>query len=196
MRTLRIVVLVGLMGSLAGFAAAQTSTSAAGSSTAPTSATSTTSTASTSNGFSASGGAIALHYAGAWSAASVERESFDFLDFGATKANHLYVQGLELEMPTPGVDAYLGGVTIQPNIAGLFKKTNLPAGSLGVFFDGNIGNGLPTSGGSHVTWLAGGGVLYNFTVALAWQPLMVQYGRFGTNSFVAMSTQLQFAFGK
>jgi len=148
-----------------------------------------------SNGFAAAGGPIAVHYNGTWSAASFTRESYDFVDFGANKANHLYLQGVELVMPTPGVNVYMGGVAIQPDLSAAFKKVNVPAGSFGVFFDGNAGNGVPSTGASHISWLAGGGVLYKITNALTWTPLTVQYGRFGSAGFVAMSTQLQFVFG-
>jgi hypothetical protein len=148
-----------------------------------------------SNGFAASGGPIAIHYNGTWSAASFTRESYDLVDFGATKANHVSIQGVELVMPQPGVNIYLGGVTLQPDLSSLFKKVNVPAGSFGAFFDANAGNGIPSTGPSHVSWLAGGGVLYKFTGSLSWTPLAVQYGRFGGTGFVAMSTQLQFVFG-
>lgn len=159
-------------------------------------ATTTTATASTSNGFASSAGPVAVHYNGTWSAASFERESYDLYDFGATKSNHVYIQGLELEMPTPAVNLYMGGVVIQPDLSALLKKTNLPAGSFGVYFDGNVGNGVPATGNSAISWLAGGGVLYKLNGALTWQPLTVQYGRFGGNGFAAMSTQLQVIFGK
>ena len=151
--------------------------------------------ASISDGFSASGGPVAIHYNGTWSAASFTRESYDVADFGAAKSSHLYIQGVEVVMPTPGVNLYLGGLAYRPDISKLFQKTNLPAGSFGVFFDGNVGNGVPSTGPSHISWVAGGGVLYKLTDALSWTPLTAQYGRFGGTGFSAISTQLQFIFG-
>jgi hypothetical protein len=153
----------------------------------------TTTTAST--GFSTSAGPLAVEYRGVWSAASLERESYDFYDFGATKTNHVYVQGIELEMPAPGVNLYMGGAAIKPDLSSVFKKTNLPAGTLAAFFDGNVGVGTPSTGGSQIAWLAGGGVLYKINGALTWTPLTAQYGRFGSTGFAALSTQLQFLFG-
>lgn len=153
----------------------------------------TATTAST--GFSTSAGPLAVEYRGVWSAASLERESYDFYDFGATKTNHVYVQGIELEMPTPGVNLYMGGAAIKPDLSSVFKKTNLPAGTLAAFFDGNVGVGTPSTGGSQIAWLAGGGVLYKINGALTWTPLTAQYGRFGSTGFAALSTQLQFLFG-
>ena len=158
-------------------------------------ATPTPAPAVVSNGFAATGGPVAINYSGTWSAASYTRESYDFLDFGAAKTNHLYLQGVELIMPTPGVNLYLGGVAYQPNISSLFSKTNVPPGAFSVFFDGNVGNGIPSAGASHISWLAGGGLLYKITGALSWTPLMGQYGRFGANGFEAISTNLQFVFG-
>jgi hypothetical protein len=146
--------------------------------------------------FDAAAGPAAVYYNHEWSAGSYQRESFDLVDWGSTKDNHLMINGTQLEMPTPGLNLYMGGLVYKPNLNPLFKKTNLPAGTLGAFFDGSAGNGVPSVGGSHVSWMAGGGVLFRASQSVAWQPLTVQYGRFGTTGFVAMSTQLQYFFGK
>lgn len=152
--------------------------------------------ASTSNGFVASSDAVAVYYGGTWSAGTHVTESFDFLDFGATKANHVYLEGHELIAPTPGWSIYAGGLKIEPNLAGVLKKTNVPAGNFGVFFDAALGNGVPSSGGSHVSLLAGGGVKYQLTQSLTWQSLQAQYGQLGNSRFGAISTGLSFIFGK
>jgi len=151
---------------------------------------------STAAGFTTSSGPVSVHYAGAWSAAAEVRESFDFLDWGSGKANHLYLNGLQLAMPTPGVNIYLGGVSVRPNITRLLAKTNVTPGSVGVFADVSLGNGIPASGASHIALLAGGGLTYKLSNSTTWQPLTVQYGRFGGTGFALISTQIQYFFGK
>jgi len=145
---------------------------------------------STSNGFSGASEAVALHYAGEWSPATDVTQSFDFLDFGKTKTNHIYLEGHELIAPTPGFNIYAGGLKFEPDLSSLFKKTNVQAGSFSAFFNGSAGNGVPSAGGSHISFLLGGGVKYNVTSNLSWQSLQAQYGRFGSNQFVVISTGL------
>lgn len=57
----------------------------------------------TSLGLAAESDAMAVHYNGEWSAGTLVTESFDFLDFGATKGNHLSLVGQQFLAPTPGV---------------------------------------------------------------------------------------------
>ena len=151
--------------------------------------------AATSTGISASTGPAGVLYKGSWSAASLTREYFDFLDFGAKKGNHLFLQGVELAAPGPGVNLYLGGFALRPDLGSLLAKTNVPPGSLNVFVDANVGNGVPSTGGTHIAWMMGGGVAYKPASTLSWQPLTIQYARFGSTPFTVMSTQLQFIFG-
>lgn len=148
------------------------------------------------NGFAASSDAVAIHYKGGWSAGTHIIESYDFLDFGKDKTNHLYLEGHELLAPTPGFSIYAGGITFQPDLTKLLNKTNVQANSLNAYFTGAAGNGVPTTGGSHISFLAGGGVKYNLTQALTWNTLQAQYGRFGSNGFGVISTGLSFFFGK
>jgi hypothetical protein len=163
---------------------------------AQTRATSTTTaTASASNGFSGASTAVAIYYAGGWSAGTHVTESYDFVDFGKTKSNHLYVEGHELLAPTPGLNIYAGGLKYEPDLSALLKKTNLPMGNFGVTFSAALGNGVPASGGSHISFLAGGGVKYQLTKALTWQTLETEYGQYGSNRFAVISTGLSFLFG-
>jgi hypothetical protein len=159
-------------------------------------AATTSTTASASNGFAATSEAVAIRYSGEWSVGTHVTESYDFADFGKTKANHLYVQGHELLAPTPGLSIYAGGLQFEPDLTALLKRTNLPASNFGVYFNGAAGNGVPSSGGSHISFLAGGGVKYALTSALTWQSLNVQYFRYGSNNGAAISTGLSFIFGK
>jgi len=163
---------------------------------AQTTATTTT-TASASNGFAAASSAVAIYYAGEWSVGTHVTESYDLVDFGATKSNRLYLVGHELLAPTPGFSVYAGGLTFEPDLSAALKKTNLPVGNFGMTFSAAVGNGLPSgSGGSHISVLAGGGVKYNLTSALTWKTLEAEYGQYGSNRFAVISTGLSFIFGK
>lgn len=153
-----------------------------------------TATVSASNGFAGTSSAVAIHYGGAWSVGTHITESYDFADFGKTKSNHLYVEGHELLAPTPGFSIYAGGLKYEPDLTALLKKTNVPAGNFGVSLSAALGNGVPSSGGSHIAFLAGGGVKYQLTSSLSWQTLEAGYGQFGSNRFAVISTGLSFIF--
>jgi hypothetical protein len=155
----------------------------------------TTTTTSASNGFVADSSVVALHYDGVWSAGTHVTESYDFYDFGTKKANHVYIVGHELLAPTPGFSVYAGGVAIEPNLATLFKKFNVPADTFSAQFDAALGNGVPSSGGSHISALAGGLIKYRATSQLSWNALEVQWVRYGSNNGAAISTGLSFIFG-
>lgn len=152
--------------------------------------------APTSLGLSGESDALAVHFNGEWSAGTLVTESFDFLDFGTTKGNHLFLVGQQFLAPTPGLQAYLGGVVIQPDFTKLLNKTNVPTGNFSAFFSGSVGNGLPATGGSHISFMAGGGVKYTLTTSLTWQTIQGYYGRIGSQPFEAISTGLSFVFGK
>ena len=150
----------------------------------------------TSNGFAASSDAVAVYYAGGWSAGTHVTESYDFVDFGKAKTNRLYLEGHELLAPTPGFQMYAGGVKFEPDLNALLGKTNVKAGSFGLFMRAAVGNALPASGGSHISILTGGGVKYQITQQLTWQTLQANYFRLGAQNGAAISTGLSFVFGK
>ena len=156
----------------------------------------TTTTTSTSNGFSASSDASAIYYNKTWGTGTHVTESLDFLDFGSTKANHVYVEGHELIATTAGFNIYAGGIGVEPNLAALLKKTNVTTSNLSVELYGALGNGVHTSGGSHVSGLAGGLFKYKATSSLTWNALQVSWVRFGSNNGYSISTGLCFIFGK
>jgi hypothetical protein len=147
------------------------------------------------NGFAGGSEAVALHFNGEWSAATIATESYDFIDFGKMKSNHVYFEGKELVAPTPDFNAYLGGITIEPDLSTLFQKTNVQPGAFSAFFSGAVGNGVPSVGGSHITFLVGGGVKYNLTGSLTWQALRADYGRFGSQQFADVSMGVSYIFG-
>lgn len=155
----------------------------------------TTTTTTTTPMFTGSSDAVALHYNGAWTAATLVGQQYDFLDFGGKKTNHLSLVGNELIAPGANFDAYLGGLRYEPDLSGLLAKTNLPAGTFGVYLEGSAGNGVPSSGGSHISFLAGGGVKYRATASLSWNAFQAQYVRFGSQQGVILSSGLSFIFG-
>jgi hypothetical protein len=85
-------------------------------------------------------------------------------------------------------------VAVRPDLAKLFTKTNLPAGTLAVFADGNIGVGVLPAGTSQVGWSAGGGIAAKFNGSLSWSPYTVQFVRVGATNFYTMSTELKYIF--
>ncbi len=164
--------------------------------TSPTTTPATTATtASPTTGIIASTEATALSYQGSWSAATHITESFDLIDFGKTKTNHLYLIGHELMAPGPGVTSYLGGVRYAPDLSKLLAKTNVPVASFGAYFDGAIGNSMYSGKtGTNVTSMFGGGVQYKLTSALSWSSLHIAWLRVGGQNAVEMSTGLQYVF--
>lgn len=149
-----------------------------------------------SNGFAGASDAVAIHFNGEWSAGTHITQSFDFLDFGASKNNHLYLEGHQLLAPGPGFNAYAGGLKIEPDLSKLIKKTNVQPGAFGLSFSASVGNGVPSVGGSHISEIFGVGAKYNLTNSLTWKSLEVDYARFGTTNYQVISTGLAFAFTK
>lgn len=176
-----IIVLLGIFG--ATVMSAQTTTGT------------TTATTSDSNGFQASTAAVALHYDGTWSAATHVTESYDFLDWGKSKSNHIYIVGHELVAPTPAFDIYAGGITVEPDLSSLFKKTNITSGTFGVEFSAALGNGVPTTGGSHISALVGGTFKYRATSELTWNAIEGEWVRYGSYNGAAISTGFAYIFG-
>lgn len=147
--------------------------------------------------FSASSEATALNYQGAWTAATHQTQSLDFLDFGKNKTNHVMLVGHEVIAPEGGFNTYMGGVEVQPDLSKLMAKTNLPANSFALFIEGAAGNTQYSSKpGSNISLLAGGGLRYNLTGALTWSTLHVNYLRLGNVDAVELSSGLQYFFVK
>ena len=147
-------------------------------------------------GFTGASDAIAFHYDGAWSAGTTVTESYDLIDLGAAKGNHVFVEGKELLAPTPGLNLYMGGVAVQPDLTRVLSKTNVAPGAFNATFEAAIGDGLPATGGSHIAFLTGGGVKYQVTSSLTWNSLNAFYGRFGSTSYAGVSTGLAYFFTK
>lgn len=163
---------------------------------AQTTTTATTTTTDTTTGFTASSDALALHFDGDWSAATLVGESYDFLDLGKVKSNHVYLKGYELVAPTPGFNIYAGGMGFKPDLSSWLKKTNVPADNFSIEVTAAIGNGVPTTGSSHVSALAGAIVSYRATSALTWNAIQGQWVRFGPKNGAAISTGIAYVFGK
>jgi hypothetical protein len=149
-----------------------------------------------SNGFAAATEAVAIHINGQWTVGTEVTQSFDFLDFGKLKTHHLYLQGNQLIAPEAGFNIYAGGLKYEPDLSKLVAKTNVPASNFSLFAQGSIGNGIPSSGGSHISYMAGGGVRYRLTGTLTWTTLQAQWLRFGSTNGASMSTGLHYNFWK
>lgn len=155
----------------------------------------TTPPPSTSTGFSASTDAVAIYFNNEWTPGAHITQSFDLMDFGTSKANHLSIQANQMLAPTPGLNIYTGGFELQPNLGSLFSRTNIPNNTLQLFFNGSAGVGTISSGPNQVSFLAGGGVRYNFNSSVTWNSLQVTYVRFGSINSVAISSGLSYIFG-
>lgn len=142
--------------------------------------------------FTATAEATAFHFNGGWSVANHTTTSFDLIDWGANKANSLAIEGHAITAPTPGYTIALGGVRVTPNLANLISKTNIPAGSFGIYLQGAAGaTSAPTT---HLAFLLGGGVQYRVSNTVTWSSLHVGYLRLGAQSAAEVSTGLQYFF--
>lgn len=154
----------------------------------------TTTTTTSSSLFSAFAGPVAVNYGGNWSAATLSKQLFDFKDFGANQANHLYLGSYQLIAPTPSVNAYFGVIGYQPDLTKLFKSTNLPSGTFGLFVDAGAGiANLPSQ--NTTGWLAGGGFLYRVNSTVQWNVVEAYYTRIGNQSVPVVSTSIGAYFG-
>lgn len=146
--------------------------------------------------FTGSSDVIALHYGGAWGTGNLTTESFDLMDFGKTKSEHLFIEGKELIGSQAGINAYLGGVKYQPDLSKFLAKTNVSPANFGLYVSASGGAGLPTVGTSHAAMMLGGGIEYRSSSALSWNPLQIQYVRIGNQNAAVISTGLSFIFGQ
>lgn len=146
--------------------------------------------------FTGSAEAVAFRYQGAWGTGSLTTESLDFIDFGKTKSNHIFLEGRELVAPNAGLSIYSGGIGWQPDLSKLLSKTNVSPGNLSVSFDEALGAALPSKGNSHLALLLGGGIRYKASTSLTWNALSFHYVREGSTNAAAISTGLAFLFGK
>ena len=179
-----ILLMIALGSMCAGRVQAQTVTPSPATTVAPTAT------------FTGGSDAIALHYAGAWGTGNLTTESFDLMDFGATKSEHLFVEGKELIGAQSGINAYTGGVKFQPDLAKLLAKTNVSPNTFGIYVSGSGGVGMLNAGGSHIAFMLGGGIEYRSSSTLSWNPLQIQYVRIGNQNAAVISTGLSFVFGQ
>ncbi|MGA2890319.1 MAG: hypothetical protein ABSE51_19925 [Terracidiphilus sp.] len=145
-------------------------------------------------GFVASSDALAIN-CGTWGAGNLTTESYDLVDYGATKSNRVFVQGVELSAPNCGLSVYGGGLLWQPDITKLLAKTNLPSGNFLVFFDANAGDGMPTTGSNRVSAVMGGGLKYILSDNLTWNTIRFEETFFGSQRYPAVSMGIAGYFG-
>jgi hypothetical protein len=140
-----------------------------------------TTTNPTPAGFVASSDALAINCNGVWGVGNLSKESYDFLDYGATKASRLFLDGIEVTAPSCGLSVFGGGVTWQPDLSGLFNKTNFSGGNFLVGFTASAGNGIPATGASRMSAVAGGYVKYVISDNLTWNTVQCGMIFFGAD---------------
>ena len=139
---------------------------------------------------------IAMRYGGAWGTGNLTTESFDFMDFGKGKVQHLFIEGKELIGTQAGINVYTGGVKYQPDLSKILAKTNVSPANFGLYVSGSGGAGTFSAGGSHVALMLGGGIEYRSNSQFSWNPLQFQYLRIGNQNAAVISTGLSFIFGQ
>lgn len=145
--------------------------------------------------FVASSDLTAYHYNSAWTVGNHTTESLDFLDWGATKSNRLFLSGDEFLAPAAGVGLYSAGLQVQPDISGLVNKTNFPSGSLQVFLSGGMGAGTIAPGApNHVGGFFGVGGRYQVTPNLSWSTAQFNYLIIGSAKVPTISSGIYYAF--
>jgi hypothetical protein len=146
-------------------------------------------------GFVASSDVLAIGGPGGWSAGNLTTESYDFLDYGASKSSRVFLQGIELSAPGPGFSIYGGGIRWQPDLSALLSKTNLPSGNFIAFVDVSAGAGVPSKGTDRVSAVVGGGINYILSDNLTWNTVRYEEVFFGANRYPAVSTGIAAYFG-
>ncbi len=139
--------------------------------------------------------ALGISCAGSWSVGNLTTESYDLLDYGATKDNRVFAQGVELTAPGCGLSVFGGGVLWQPNISALLNKTNLPSGNFLTFVDASVGNGIPSTGSSRITTVIGGGVKYIASDNVTWNTIRFEEVFFGASRYPSISSGVSVYFG-
>lgn len=149
-------------------------------------------TATTTTGFVAQSGPVAFHYDNVWSPATFVAERYPIW---TGKASSFWLNGIELVAPTPDLNIYYGGGEYHPDLTKLTKYLNMPTGKFTVFANGAVGVGTIASGPNQISWLAGGGGAYQVSPSVAWQPYLVDCGRFGSKPYCGMSMTISYVFG-
>ncbi len=185
MKNLRMMVIAAAIALVAMVATAQNSTQVAQIVTPAVSGPS----------FTGASGPCAIRIYGAASVCSNTTESLDFIDWGKTKDNHLFVESQQILAPTPGLSLYVGDLRYQPNITKWLKPTNVTPANLSVSFDLGGGSGVPATGPARFTFIAGGQLQYKATTSLTWNPVKLEYVRLGDNNAMVYTMQLRWLFG-
>lgn len=146
-------------------------------------------------GFVPASEVMAISCNGSKSAGNLTTEAYDLFEYGSTKSNRVFAQGVELMAPGCGLSVYGAGLLWQPDITALLKKTNVPSGNLLFFLDGSAGNGIPASGNNRVSAVLGGGFKYILSDNLTWNTIRFEEVFFGNQRYPAVSTGLAAYFG-
>jgi hypothetical protein len=162
----------------------------------PTTPTTTSSAPALS--FTASSSAIGMRLGGTTAVGTDIGETLAF-----TKS--LSLRGDQILAPTLNFSGYYGGAVWQPDLTKVLAKTTLPANAFSLFARGAAGvstNGAAPAGqtGTHISFVAGGGVNYATPVSLKITALEIDYlrapGFGGSGNGQVYSAGLSFLFGK
>jgi hypothetical protein len=147
-------------------------------------------TATPSTGpLSTSAGPVMVYYNGTASAGSITKQLYDFKDFGATKSNHIVIGVDQLIAPAPNFQVYEGTFGVAPDLTKVFAGTNVPAGTIGAFFDAGAGVvEFPSSTG--VGWHAGAAAKWRAATNLSWNVGEVRYQRVGSRNVLVVSSSI------
>lgn len=133
--------------------------------------------------------AAAVKFQGAWSPQTLQEQTIDVANFGATKDNSITVAAYEL-MP---LGSYGVAVGMQPNICGILSKTNFACTDLTVSVQGFGGTTvLPV--GSVATYGVLGSFAYNLSTNTSATGGFAGGGAIGGKPFILVSAGLQYAF--
>jgi hypothetical protein len=146
-------------------------------------------------GFVPASDVMVIRCNGSSGAGNLTTEAYDAFDYGGTKSNRVFAQGVELSAPSCGLSVYGAGLLWQPDISALLKKTNIPTGNLLFFLDGSAGNGIPATGSNRVSAVIGGGFKYILSDNLTWNTIRFEEVFFGNQRYPAVSTGLSAYFG-
>jgi len=146
-------------------------------------------------GFVPASDVMVIRCNGSSGAGNLTTEAYDLFDYGGTKSNRVFAQGVELSAPSCGLSVYGAGLLWQPDISALLKKTNIPTGNLLFFLDGSAGNGIPATGSNRVSAVIGGGFKYILSDNLTWNTIRFEEVFFGNQRYPAVSTGLSAYFG-
>lgn len=137
---------------------------------------------------------VALYAGGSWGAASLTKQRIPLFSYGTGGTSKVFVGAYQLIQTGTGPQQYGGYVSVAPDISKLIAKTDIPAGTVGVF--GGVGAGVSElSAGTSSSFLVDAGVKYRLTPTVSWTTVQAGYNRCGSTNGFYISSGLIAAFG-